>query len=997
MKHIITLLFFFSGISGLLLETIWFRQLATIFGSTSLASGTITAAFIGGLGIGSLVFSYFADKIKKRFLTYGILELFIGIYAVLSPLVLDSLNQFQASVFGGDYIQASAYSVMRFAVIFIALLPPTVAMGATLPLLVKSLTEKEANIGSKIGLLYGVNTTGAFAGVLVAGFYLLPKLGQSNSIYLAATVSLLVGALALLLGFFEKGESNLATPKNVDKNKNHPERKPLRPYVLLSAFMFFSGLTAMLVQVGYTRVLAIILGSSVYSFTIIVAVFLAGIGLGSLIYSAFLSRRFEPYQLLAASQLILGVSLVAGIRYADKLPKLWLYIAKMENLKTETIFTFNALVVSAMLLLPALAMGIAFPAAMKLISASVKRLGKDVGRAYFLNTTGSIAGSFLAAFVLIPAIGLQTTLIYSAGLAIIWAAIFFSTKQGFLFKKRALILLPIAIVSSSLLMTMDQWDMVNLTRGMYRLGVAKKVSEQESRSRSSIIYYKDGPVATVSVERLQDVLTMRINGKVEASNRFDMPTQVVVGLLPILLHEKSEGLNAALIGYGSGVTAGSMLMTPIARLTAVEIEPRVIEAARYFQSVNMEPESDSRIKTVVGDARTVLGYSRDKYDVIVSEPSNPWVSGASGLFTEDFYRMMKNRLNEDGVFAQWIQLYELSPEHLKVLVRTFREVFPNTLVFSAAERGVDLVLLGREKPWKIDLKELLKRVTNEDVKIALRMAVLGGAYDILSLLSVTDSELEEFAGSGKLNTDDNGLVEFAAPKDMIYYDSYNQNAIDFHFSTKHGHFLPLLTNLGNTPDEQANNLATLALHLLAHGRAGIAYEMAIASQKITVNDLSFEVMEVCEMTYLKPSEWPPLLNAWMLEEKDEDFGLLAMAVSEKDPSEALRLARKLSKKHDSKMLQYTLGILLLKAYEFEQSYEILGKLAADESFRKQNPEVDFFAGRAADRVMKFQESIRYLARFNLWRKSEDLPLNPNTDENGETIEIEVNVPQEDLK
>jgi len=995
MKHIVTLLFFFSGLSGLLLETVWFRQLSTIFGSTSLATGTVTAAFLGGLGIGSLIASYLVDKLRKRFLVYGILELFIGVYAIISPFVIASLNQFQASMFGGDYLQAEAYSVLRFAVIFLALLPPTIAMGATLPLLSKAITDNNSSIGSKIGLLYGINTTGAFLGVLIAGFVLLPNLGQSQSIHTAALVSFVVAAIAILIGLFEQKSESEKTEKAIETNR--PERRPLRPYILLATFMFFSGLYAMLIQVGYTRVLAVILGSSVYSFTITVSVFLAGIGLGSLIYSIFLSRKFEPFQLLAISQLVLGAGMVASIHYVDKLPDLWLYVAGAENLDARMVFGFNAAVVAAILFVPTLAMGVSFPAAVKLISSGVGRLGKDVGRAYFLNTLGSISGSFLAAFVLIPSVGLQTTLGYSAGLAIIWSAIFFSTKEGFLYKKLALIFLPVAVTAATLILTMGQWDIVKLTSGMYRLGVAKQVQQNKTQARSSIIYYKDGPVSTVSVERRKDVLTMRINGKVEASNRFDMPTQIMVGLLPILLHEKEEGHSAALIGYGSGVTAGAMLSAPISDLTAVELEPRVLEAARFFESVNLEPESDPRMKIVVGDARTVLGYSRNKFDVIVSEPSNPWVSGASGLFTLDFYKIMKNRLNEDGVFAQWIQLYELSPEHLQALIRTFKQAFPNSLVFSAAERGVDLILVGREKPWTLDVKKMLQKVKGESIQQSLRMAALGGAFDVLSLLSVTDKELEQFAGTGEFNTDDNGLIEFAAPKDLIFYDRYRQNAIDFHFSTKHGHFLPLLSGLGKTEDEQAGNLATLALHLVAHGRAGIAYEMAIASQKITVNDLAFEVMEVCEMTYLETEKWPPLTNGWMLEQKDDKFALLAMAVSEKDPAEAIRLSRELLKKHNNKMLKYTLGVLLLKALQFEESYEILATLANDEVFRAKNPEVDFFAGRAADRQMKFQKSIGFLARFNLWRKSEDLPAELGTEEDTETVEIEVNIPAEELE
>ncbi len=969
MRLIVLCLFFVSGATGLVLETVWFRQLALIFGSTGWAAGTVTGAFLGGLGVGSLIASRLADRLNRRLAVYGGLELFVGLFALASPWLIGALDALQYRLLGGAMLSAGFYAAVRFGVAFAALLPATLAMGATLPFLARAVTERETAIGRRLGSLYGVNTLGAFAGALIGGFALLPILGQAASTRVAAAAALTVGAVALALGLVLKPTAAPAA----EAARAHD--KPLRPYVLLAFFVFSSGFTAMLIQVAMTRLLAIVLGSSVYSFTLTVAVFLAGIGLGSLVYAFGLSRRVSDYLVLAVSQGVLAGSLALALLLVDRIPG-WLYVyAGTDLVGVPSIFFVHAGFIALLLFLPTLAMGAAFPAAMRLIAAGVSRLGRDVGWAYFLNTLGSIVGSFGAAFVLIPNLGLHATLVYAIGLAIFWAGAFSAIRGGFLLRRRLLVAAPLVLVAMLMAQSLPRFDLEQLTSGMFRVGLAKKVAAQKSKARSTLLYYRDGPVGSVSVEKLGDVLSMRVNGKVEASNRFDMPTQILAGLLPVLLQERATGQRAALIGYGSGVTAGAMLSAPIAGLAAVELEPRVLEAARFFKGVNFAAESDERLQLVVGDARTVLGYSALKFDVIVSEPSNPWVAGASGLFTRDFYELMRARLSEDGVYAQWVQLYEMSAEHLRSLVRSFRAVFPNTLVFSTSERGVDLVLLGRAKPWTLDVGALMERTARPAVQAALKKAGVGGGLDILALLAVTDAELQDFVGEGPLNTDDNGLIEFAAPKDMLFYEEYAENIVDFHFSVERGRLLPLLTNLGDTHERRAENLARIALHLLARGRTDVAYEIASASRKQAVVALADEVQEVCELIYLKPREWPPLPNGWLVSEsKGEGYLLLAAGMSLDQNVEALEAAMKLMEDDPDPRLRYLAGALALKTLQFEAAEKWLVVLAEDAAFRAAHPEVDFFAGRALDRQMKFGQATRHLARYNQVRRKLGWPL-----------------------
>ncbi len=986
--------FFLSGITGLVLETVWFRELALIFGSGTWAAGTVTAAFLGGLGLGGLTISFFADRLKRHLLVYGLLESFVGVYSLLTPAILRALDAFQYDLTGGEAVGATAYAIVRFFLVFLALLPATLAMGATLPLLVRAVTRTERGAGTGLGLLYGLNTFGAFSGVLFAGFALLPALGQSLTLRLAAVSILFVGILAASAGLFHRSGALSFDSAGASRPA------AARPVVLLTFFVFFSGFAAMLVQVGFVRLFAIVLGSSVYSFSLTVAVFLFGIAAGSLIYAAFSRTRIDAYRMLSVAQGVLAFFLAAGIFLADRLPLLLLAFLRGGEVNEGSFYLFQGLMGLLVLGVPTLAMGFSFPCAIRILAGPARHLGQDVGRAYFVNTLGAILGSFTAAFLLIPHLGLQTTLAYAAGLSIVWAALFSTVREGALYPKRLRYAAPLAFLAVTLFHQLPHWNVALLTSGFYRVGLTQRLAPGEDPPLSAILYYRDGPLASVSVERREGIKTMRINGKVEASNRFDMPTQALVGLLPLLLHESDRNHEAALVGFGSGVTAGAMLSTPLAHLTAIELEPRVLEAAQLFNDVNFHPFRDPRLNLVEGDARTVLSYADKRYDVIVSEPSNPWVSGASGLFTTDFYRLMHDRLTDNGVFSQWIQLYELSPENLRTLVRSFKWIFPNSLVFSTSERGVDLLLVGKKTSWKLDLPRILERARLPRVQEVLKASGVMGGYDLLSLLAVTSDELETFVGPGPLNTDDNGLIEFAAPRDILKYREYALAAVNFHFDEGHGDLLPFLDNLGENDEERSDHLSRLALHLLARGRTTIAYKIAEKALGLAPNALASEVEDVCKWIYLEMAKWPPVRSAWMLAEgKGEDYAALAILIGQGEVEAAYKQATALAASDPDPRLAYVRGALALINLQFDVAEPILTPLAADEAFRATTPEVDFYAGRALDRRMKFAEAVRHLARFNLWRRQNDHPhnfdLEPDQIRPPEDIEIVLEVAEDE--
>ena len=973
MTLLVALFFFLSGLTGLVLEVVWLRQLQLIFGATTLAVGTVTGSFLGGLGLGALLSSRLSDRLPKKLLVYAGLEATIGLSALTMPFVLSSLGEFQHQWSGGLLYHASIYASMRFLAVFAALALPTACMGATLPLLLSATTRSFGSIGRQTGLLYGINTLGGMTGALLAGFVFLPNLGISATTRLASTVCFAVAFGMTLASFlFREGKF---TPQ---EESPPPGKRPLRPYRLLGLFLFLQGIIGMSLQVSMTRVMGMVLGSSVYSFTLVVVIFLLGIALGSLLYSALLKDRVEPYRLLSFCMGLFFFGTLLAVWLADDLPGLLLIATGKGWMTSGWLYPVHAAVIALVLLLPCTSLGISFPLALKLFSGRLDELGKSSGVGIFLNTAGSILGSFLAAFVLVPKVGLAHTMIVGAVFALGLAFLFSLVQGSFLVPARALRTLPWGVIALIALTSLPSWEPSKLAAGYFRVAVAEQLARQpESLPEAHILYHRDGPSATVTLERREDILTMKANGRPEASNRFDMPTQILAGLFPILAHPKEKNLAAALIGYGSGITAGAMLQSNIEKLLVVELEPRIVEAATFFDDLNHRPLTDPRTTLVQGDARTVLGYWPGDFDVIVSEPSNPWVAGSGGLFTQDFYRMMRGKLAPRGIYAQWVQLYEISPENLACVLRTFRSVFPHVQVLATYERGVDLVLLGSENEIFFDIQSMKRKIAGRTLD-EVKRAGISSSEGVAAMVQIPDEDLETFIGEGPINTDDNGLIEFAGPLDAMHHSQFLRRVIAFHFETDKLSILSTLTGLGEKPEDRAQNLSAVALQLLLRGRAGTAYEVAQTALKHAPDQTASEVMEVAEWIYIEPEHWPPVPEGWLIEEHGENntATTLVLSLVSKQWEEADSLATELDEELDDPRLTWLRGALDLRFNRFKQAIERLEPLSANPAFAKRFGTVDFYLGRAYDRDLQPRKALKALATFNQWAKTHEEDVAP---------------------
>ncbi len=971
MLRVLFFFFFLSGFSGLVFEVVWMRQLSLIFGSSSHAVATVTAAFLGGLGLGSLLAGRLVSRLKRPLAWYGVLEALVAVSALMMPWAFQMLQDAQFRLLGGALLSQGVYSSIRIALVSGALLIPTMSMGMTLPILVHGITDQSKTMGQNIGTLYGLNTLGAFLGVVCAGFLFLPILGMETTTRLAASLNGLI-ALCVLLIEFLLGWKERSGDRAAEDFFSQQAQESVPTFLLLN-FLFFSGFVGMIVQVGFTRLTGLILGSSVYSFSTILAVMLAGMALGSLLYGRWLSRYVSRYRILGGAQLVLALSLLAAVLWADHLPAFLRWFAQMDIEQPFVFFPFQAMLLGSVVLIPSIAMGVGTPLAFRLLSGSVHQVGKSVGRGYFVNTVGLIHGAFIGSFTLIPGLGLQKTLIVCVVISTLLGLILFHIDQG-LFQRRLFLRRAPWIVGVLLVVhTLPPWNMASLTSGYFRQHVAR-AQGLDDQGRPSVLFHRDGPSATVTVERLGDTLSMKSNGKAEASNRYDMPTQILVGLLPMLLHEKTENQMTGVVGYGSGITVGAMLQAKPKTVVTVELEPAIITASSFFDTINHNPLDDPRVVLKEGDARTVLGYSPLKFDVLVSEPSNPWVSGASSLFTLENYQLLASRLKDKGLFAQWIQLYEISPESLRAILRTFRSVFPYGQLFTSFERSHDLILVGSKQPVTLAMKHLEARMTDPAIRDELKRAGVGDASDLAALLQVPNDYLDDFIGEGTLNTDDNGLVEFRAPLDMLQIRDQEKNVLAFHYGEEKGSVLSALSDLGDTTEERGLRLGRLSFQLLARGRGDQAQEVAKASLEESPTRLAKEVLEVSGLLYLEPEEWPSVDLSWLMDNENQDprYAELATAMTQGVQEETLKLSGRLYQETQDARFSLIRGWLLVALMRFPEAIRELKPLAENDTFASQYPIVDFFAGRALDRGLQFQQSLRYLARFNEWRKTQDI-------------------------
>ena len=707
-------------------------------------------------------------------------------------------------------------------------------MGATLPLLSQASVRHPHEVGQRVGALYGINTLGAVLGTLGSGFFLLPALGVTKTIWATAAIN---AVLALAVWYldrtFQRGETEV--PEGQERAQ---ERSPQGlewqgkwlPMAVLAALLT-SGFTSMVYQVAWSRTLSLVIGSSVYGFTIVLATFLSGLALGSLVMSRwikylkgslawwiFFVQLFSACAAYASSSLVnhLPYYYSRGYHWVEADPT-WIYVLSSG--------------LAALIILPStFGMGAMFPLVAAFFTTARQEVGRLVGNLYSLNTVGAILGAFFGGFVFLSLLGIRTTLVTAIVINLYVALLVAVVAPCSLRTRVVTCLLPLGLIGAMVAMP-PAWNSLLMSSGMYRYAeyLPKDFSDDDfwtlTKGAWELLFYGEGLNTTVTVlGNGKDVLLIN-NGKVDASTLGDLPTQLLLAHLPLLFH--SEPRDVCVIGLGSGIIVGSALRHPIRSLALLEIESAVLAASHYFDRVNHQPLSDPRTEAIVADGRTYLSMTGRQFDVIISEPPNPWVSGASNLFTREFFETARKRLRPKGILAQWIQLYSLPPGDLSSILASFTLVFPHVVLFSTVEAS-DIVVMGSEAPLPIDLPVIQRRLDRVEVAQDLAKAQVHRVADLIGYFKIGEEEIRALVARSVLNTDDNLLIEFSAPLTLATNTGRANQAM---FNALTAGPVPYLVGLDN-PQERASFLASLETAYLRLSRSREAKLVAEALQEM---------------------------------------------------------------------------------------------------------------------------------------------------------------------
>jgi spermidine synthase len=760
-------LFFLSGATGLIYEVVWTNLLTLFFGSTTLAVSTVLTAFMGGLAIGSITLGRLVDRSERPVRVYAALELFIGLYALATPVLFPLLEKIYISTYPSITGSPGGAAFLRFAFALISLLLPTVAMGGTLPVLSRFvLGSKVVASGRALGILYAVNTTGAVVGVLAAGMLLLPGLGSNRALITCGIINLGIAVAAWLLDR-HRGKSTRLHSGDMAEKKSTRE-------VIAVVVLFSSGMVALALEVLWTRVLAMVMGSTTYAFTIMLATFLIGIASGSAVASRLKSLGKQPLIMLILFQGGIALAAMLASTLFNSLPTLFISLYSMTGGNFARIL-LGQFVLGFIVMFPAtFFMGASVPAAAGVVVSPDGQVGRRTGFIYAGNTIGAIIGSFATGFILIPAVGLssatQLTIKVSFTVTLLVTLVVLLKKYtSERSQRRWLAVLAGLAVVGLVSPWHPRWDAQLMTSGSHVYADRYQAIDVRDRlKQQEILFYEDGPVATVAVVKEGTRRFLTVDGKTDAGTGEDMITQVLLGGLPLLIRPQAE--KVLVIGYASGITAGTVSLFEVSRIDCVEIEPAMIAASRFFDAENFGVIDDARCRIVLDDARSFLRTCPIKYDVITSEPSNPWQVGSSRLFTREAFEYAKACLAPQGVMAQWMHLYWIDTESLRLIIRTFMSVFPRAVLWVDPVVS-DAILVGSEHPIEISPIALTRTFqTNERAVTSLRQVGYSSAWTVFRGFALDTDKLRAFASGEGINTDDMPALQYRAPKAMFADD-----------------------------------------------------------------------------------------------------------------------------------------------------------------------------------------------------------------------------------
>ncbi len=812
------LLLFGSGLAALVYQVAWIREFRLIFGASTAATAAVLAVFIGGLGAGGLLFGARADRSARPLGLYGALELGTAVLAALSPLLLRLVRAIYVGLGGSDRLGMFAGTSLRLLLGALVLVGPTLLMGGAMPAAVAAV-EVDEDVGRRnLALVYGLNTLGAVMGCLLANFVLLERLGTRSTLWSA---TLLGATLALVALAWSRRHSS-----PVVETASEPVVGAAAP----AGFVYFAaalvGFAFFLMEIVWYRMLGPLLGGTVYSFGIILAVALLGIGVGSAVYGLLHSRGRLPATLAGFSSICMAEALAVAAPFAlgDRVALLALFLRPLGNLAGFWGQSASwALVASVVILPAALAAGIQFPMLIALLGRGRAEVGRQTGRVYAANTVGAIVGSLAGGFGMLPLLTAPGCWQVVAGLLGLLSLVSYLITRPTAAKARGMARsMPWLVASAAVVALLlargptAVWRHSPIAVGRVNpasLANPTALRDFENGVRRSIEREDDGVESSVALEHATGYAFV-LNGKTDGHARMDAGTQVMGGLLGALLHPRPR--RAFVIGLGTGSSSGWLAAVPsIEHVDTVELEPAILEVARKCAAVNHDVMKNPKHRVIIGDAREMLLVHGDTYDIITSEPSNPYRAGIASLFTREYYQAVNRRLARGGIFLQWVQAYAINSQTLLTIMATLAQVFPSVEIWRMAPS--DLLMVATRTPLVHDVARLRARMKQEPFRSALL-----GAWSTVTLEGVLSHyvarpslvrKVAELQGQ-KINTDDRTRVEFGFARSLTDPDDLHAGDV-VALARERGEDRPALVggevDRALIADEEAGFAATLGI------------------------------------------------------------------------------------------------------------------------------------------------------------------------------------------
>ncbi len=745
-RRLLFALFFFSGACGLIYEIVWTRMMTLVFGVSVYAVSTVLCSFMAGLALGSFWFGRAADRAKKILIFYGALEIGVALFALAFPFILKGIEPLFVSLYRHFYVNYYLFSVLRFAIIFVVLLVPTFFMGGTFPVASRYFVRGRDFFSRDVGFLYAVNTTGAALGAFAVGFVMLGEFGISKTTLITAGINLSIGILAMLAGRGERLE--------IVRQSKEIEPPPTNTtYALPILAIGFSGFASLALEVLWSRVLTFHTHNSTYAFSAMLTTFLVGLAAGSWGFGVLAPRISKPILFFALIEWAIGLWSVFSLYLLGKLPRLVEALsAKIAwNDWREAILLIMAQT-AVILIVPTFLMGMTLPLATRLVTRNLEKMGRSIGGVYGANTLGTVLGSFVAGFVLIPFFGVRNSFLIVATLnALIAVALFLGSKESPpLIRFGA----PVACLAFAL--------------AGPRVVPLDVISRDFSRAMGTLVFYKEEVTDTIMVidqKGDKNWRTLVFSDGRGTAGHWTRQEDRFYGHVPMLLHENPK--NVLVICVGAGNTIGAITRHKrLERLDCVELSAGVPEAAKMFETNEgvFNPPVDPRIHLHIEDGRNFLLGTDQKFDIIHLDPPELFTAGVVFLYTEEFYNLCKARLNPGGIMSHWFNAAKMTEAEQRVVVATFFKVFPHGTVW----QGPGLYswnLIASDSALEIPLKKISDRLRDEPKVVAsLAEDKMDDPLRLFSHLLMNEKTVAEYSRGASIITDDSTIIDFTDPK-----------------------------------------------------------------------------------------------------------------------------------------------------------------------------------------------------------------------------------------